>query len=76
MTVTGGRAGPTAPAAGRTGMRTLADPAGGLRAFLHLSPRPDAAVAVLVDRSGTVVRVLPQLGPVETYRADLTRLAA
>ncbi|MEU6203953.1 hypothetical protein ABZ814_10215 [Micromonospora musae] len=76
VAVTGGRSAPSAPPGGSTGTRTLADPAGGLRSFLHLSPRPDAAVAVLVDRSGTVVRVLPQLGPIETYRADLTALAA
>ncbi|MET7748506.1 hypothetical protein [Micromonospora sp. NPDC005367] len=76
VAVSGGRSVPSAPPAGGTGVRTLADPAGGLRSFLHLSPRPDAAVAVLVDRSGVVVRVLPELGPAEAYRADLDRLAA
>lgn len=75
VTVTGERSVPTAPARG-PGVRTLADPAGGLRSFLHLPPHPDQAVAVLVDRAGVVVRVLPDLGPAETYRADLARLAA
>ncbi|MEV1329516.1 hypothetical protein AB0J20_08055 [Micromonospora costi] len=72
VTVTGDR---TAPAAG-SGVRSLADPAGGLRSFLHLAPRPGTAAAVLVDRVGVVVRVLPDLGPVDAYRADLARLGA
>jgi hypothetical protein len=58
------------------GVRALADPAGGLRAYLHLAPRPGTATALLVDRAGTLVRVVPELGPVEAYRADLAHLAA
>ncbi|NES14669.1 MULTISPECIES: hypothetical protein [Micromonospora] len=58
------------------GVRTLADPAGGLRSYLHLAAHPGTATALLVDRAGTVVRVLPELGPVEAYRADLAHLAA
>ena len=37
-------------------------PAGGLRSFLHQPARPGAATALLVDRAGTVTRVLPDLG--------------
>lgn len=72
ITVTEGRR-PGAPPA--PGVRPLADPAGGLRAYLHLAPHPGTAPALLVDRNGTVVRVLPELGPVEDYRADLVGLA-
>ncbi|MGK5743193.1 hypothetical protein [Micromonospora sp. URMC 103] len=72
VTVTGDRRAPTAG----PGVRTLADPAGGLRSFLHVPPRPGTASALLVDRAGVVVRVLPDLGPVDAYRADLTRLGA
>ena len=56
-------------------MRALADPAGELRAALHLPARPDTATALLVDRAGAVVRVLPELGAAADYRADLIRLA-
>ncbi|MGC5017476.1 hypothetical protein [Micromonospora sp. DT47] len=74
VTVAGGRTvGPT-PAAGGP-VRALADPAGGLRAAVHLDARPGAAPALLVDRDGTVVRVLPELGAADDYRADLARLA-
>ncbi|KKJ98022.1 hypothetical protein [Micromonospora sp. HK10] len=72
ITVTEGRSAGAAPA---PGVRPLADPAGGLRAYLHLAPHPGTAAALLVDRDGTVVRVLPELGPVEDYRADLVGLA-
>ncbi|SCG58187.1 serine/threonine-protein kinase [Micromonospora coxensis] len=75
VTVTGGRTVASTPAAGGP-VTALADPAGGLRAALRLSPRPDTAVALLVDRNGTVVRVLPALSAADDYRADLTRLAA
>ncbi|MFI7431053.1 hypothetical protein ACIBPB_29075 [Micromonospora sp. NPDC049836] len=72
LTVTEGRSAEAPPAAG---VRPLADPAGGLRAYLHLAPHPGTAAALLVDRDGTVVRVVPELGPVEDYRADLVGLA-
>ncbi|MFI2710301.1 hypothetical protein ACH495_09255 [Micromonospora sp. NPDC018662] len=72
VTVTEGRsAGPaTAP-----GVRPLGDPAGGLRSYLHLSAHPGTAAALLVDRRGTLVRVVPELGPAADYQADLARLA-
>ncbi|WBB66078.1 hypothetical protein [Micromonospora sp. WMMD812] len=76
VTVTHARAVPATVPAGGTPVRALADPTDGLRAFLRLPPRPGRAGAVLVDRAGVVVTVLPDLGPVETYRADLARLAA
>ncbi|WP_433313896.1 hypothetical protein ACQP0U_30735 [Micromonospora sp. CA-269861] len=75
VTVTGGRSAPAGPTAQRQA-RALADPAGGLRAFLNQPARPGAATALLVDRTGTVTRVLPDLGTVESYRNDLSALAA
>ncbi|MGC4798826.1 hypothetical protein ACLQ3H_32530 [Micromonospora saelicesensis] len=75
VTVTGGRTAPARPTIGRQA-RALADPAGGLRSFLSLPARPGAATALLVDRAGTVTRVLPDLGTVDSYRSDLSALAA
>ena len=76
VTVVSGRSTPASAAtsAPGTSVRPLADPAGGLRAFLHLRPAAGTATAVLVDRSGTLVRVLPVVGPPEEYRSDLARL--
>lgn len=72
VTVAGGRDVDPAPA---PGVRALADPAAGLRAFLHLPARPGTATALLVDRESHLVRVVPELGAVDDYRADLARLA-
>ncbi|MEU1846357.1 hypothetical protein [Micromonospora sediminicola] len=71
VTVTEGRsAGPaTVP-----GVRPLGDPAGGLRSYLHLVAHPGTAAALLVDRQGTLVRLVPELGPATDYRDDLVRL--
>ncbi|MEH1099726.1 hypothetical protein [Micromonospora sp. CPCC 205561] len=66
---------PVAPGAAGAGVRSLADPAGGLRAFLHLPARPGAATALLVDRAGVLVKVVPEIRSAEDYRADLARLA-
>ncbi|MEU8182821.1 hypothetical protein AB0B86_18900 [Micromonospora sp. NPDC049047] len=74
VTVAGGRAIATAPPGGR-GVRALADPAGGLRSFLGQPVRSDTLTALLVDRAGTVTRVLPDLGTVDSYRNDLIALA-
>ncbi|MGC4895027.1 hypothetical protein [Micromonospora sp. DT31] len=71
VTVTEGR---RARPATLPGVRPLGDPAGGLRSYLHLTPRPDTAVALLVDRRGTPVRLVPELGPLSDYGADLARL--
>ncbi|MEV4119359.1 hypothetical protein [Micromonospora sp. NPDC049645] len=73
VTVTGGRTVPAGPSTPR-GARALADPAGGLRSFLGQPARPGAASALLVDRTGTVTRALPDVGTVDTYRSDLSAL--
>ncbi|MFG1889502.1 hypothetical protein ACGFIR_16720 [Micromonospora sp. NPDC049051] len=65
----------TSPPGGAT-VRPLADPAGGLRAFLHLPAPAGATTALLVDRSGVLVGVVPEIRSAEDYRADLARLAA
>ncbi|MBY8873163.1 hypothetical protein K7640_15110 [Micromonospora sp. PLK6-60] len=64
--------GPSAPAAA---VRALADPAGGLRAFVRVPPRPDTVTALLVDRYGILVELVPQVGTIEDYRSELVRLA-
>ncbi|MEU1754665.1 hypothetical protein ABZ436_18630 [Micromonospora matsumotoense] len=74
VSVAGGREVTPAPPVGGP-VRALADPAGELRAALHLPAQPGAAPALLVDRAGTVVRVLPELGAAADYRDDLIRLA-
>ncbi|MEW2385787.1 hypothetical protein AB0873_27375 [Micromonospora sp. NPDC047707] len=58
-----------------TMVRTLADPAGGLRAFLHLPARTGVATALLVDRSGTLVKVVPEVRSTEDYQPELAGLA-
>jgi hypothetical protein len=63
------------PPAITTPIRTLADPTGELRAFLQMTPRPGAATVLLAARSGEVTRVVPTVGSVEDYRADLPQLA-
>ncbi|MFI6784111.1 hypothetical protein [Micromonospora sp. NPDC050276] len=75
VTVTGGRTVPAGATIQRQA-RALADPAGGLRSFLGQPARPGAATALLVDRAGTVTRVLPELGTSDSYRSDLSALAA
>ncbi|MEV0152646.1 hypothetical protein AB0H57_02740 [Micromonospora sp. NPDC050686] len=77
VTVAAGRAvspTPSGPGAGRT-VRALADPAGGLRAFVRVPPRPDTVTALLVDQYGILVELVPQVGTVEDYRSELVRLA-
>ncbi|MEU9510284.1 hypothetical protein AB0D32_28840 [Micromonospora sp. NPDC048170] len=74
VTVAGDRPVRATPSTGAA-VRPLADPAGGLRAFLHLPARPGAATALLVDRAGVLVRVVPEVHSAEDYRADLSRLA-
>ncbi|MFU8874925.1 hypothetical protein [Micromonospora sp. SL4-19] len=72
VTVTEGREVAASPA----GVHALADPAGGLRAYIRLTAHPGTAPALLVDRKGALVRIVPELGPVGQYRADLARIAA
>jgi hypothetical protein len=75
VTVVGGRTVPTPTAVSPPGVRHLADPAGGLRALIHAAPTPGTVGALLVDRTGTVVRVVPAVGSVEDYRRELVGLA-
>ncbi|MCX4469680.1 hypothetical protein OOK41_05095 [Micromonospora sp. NBC_01655] len=74
VTVHGTRAPRPTPVPSGAVVRPLADPGGGLRAFLRLSSRPDTATALLVGRTGTLVRVVPDLRSADDYRADLARL--
>ncbi|MBL6278647.1 hypothetical protein JMF97_21030 [Micromonospora fiedleri] len=53
----------------------LGDPAGGLRAFLHLPARPDTATALLADRTGRIVLVVPEVGSIADYQRELAALA-
>ena len=62
---------PNPPAAG---VRSLADPATGLRAFLRLTPGPDAVPVLLAARSGAVVRVLPAVGDLAGQPVELAHL--
>ncbi|MDG4794316.1 hypothetical protein [Micromonospora sp. WMMD1082] len=64
---------PEAAPAG-TQVRTLADPAGGLRAFLHLTARPHAVTALLADRTGRITLVVPEVGSFADHQAELARL--
>lgn len=61
---------PTAP----TTVRTLDDPAGGLRAFLRLPPRTGVVTALLVDHAGTVLKVVPEIRSTADYEPELARL--
>ncbi|GGM30519.1 hypothetical protein GCM10011608_13890 [Micromonospora sonchi] len=72
VTVATGR--PRAAPAG-TEVRTLADPTGGLRAFLRVPARPDTVTALLADRTGRIVLVVREAASVADYHAELIRLA-
>ena len=63
------------PQTGDVPVRALADPAGELRELLGFLPAGGTTTAVLVNATGTVIRVLPALGSAEEYRADLPLLA-
>jgi hypothetical protein len=71
--VTSGRTAPQPAAA--PAVRALADPASELRDLLPYSPPPGRAAALLVARSGRIVRALPSLDDAADYRADVERLA-
>ncbi|MEV6811440.1 hypothetical protein [Micromonospora sp. NPDC051296] len=72
VTVAAGSPGAAPPG---TDVRALADPAGGLRAFLHLPARPDTVTALLADREGRIVLVVPEVATIAEYHAELVRLA-
>ncbi|SCF35288.1 hypothetical protein [Micromonospora mirobrigensis] len=75
VTVVGKHAAGPTPTAPGPPVLALADPAGGLRAFLRLPVPTGRATALLVDRYGTLTEVVPQVGTVEDYRVELDRLA-
>ncbi|MFF5215168.1 hypothetical protein [Micromonospora sp. NPDC000442] len=58
-----------------TQVRSLADPAGGLRAFLHLPARQDGVTALLADRTGRITLVVPEVTSIADHHAALSRLA-
>ncbi|TCB98982.1 hypothetical protein E0H26_06105 [Micromonospora zingiberis] len=72
VTVTAGSP-PTAPV--ETDVLALGDPAGGLRAFLHLPVHPDAVTVLLADRSGRIVLVVAEVHTIADYQAELATLA-
>lgn len=57
-------------------VQALADPAGGIRDFVHLPPAQDTATALLVDQAGTLIRLVPAVSSVQDYQAALPSLAA
>ncbi|MFI7542959.1 hypothetical protein [Actinoplanes sp. NPDC049599] len=61
------------PAQPRT-VRTLRDPTGELRAGLDLGTPDGTAAALLVDRSGEIVRKIARTVSIEELRPDLARL--
>jgi hypothetical protein len=75
ITVAGGRTVPDAAPPPGAPVRALADPAGGLRAFLNVPAVAGRATALLVDRSGRLVAVVPEVATVADYRAELVGLA-
>ena len=66
-----------APSSSATGpvARALTDPTGELRQSLRLAPHSQTATALLVARSGQVVRVVPAVTSLAGQQADLARLA-
>ncbi|MEV2238936.1 hypothetical protein [Micromonospora sp. NPDC049891] len=56
-------------------VRTLADPAGGLRAFLHVPASQDGVTALLADRTGRITLMVPEVASITDHRAELSRLA-
>ncbi|MFV2099546.1 hypothetical protein [Micromonospora sp. LOL_024] len=64
------------PRAAPTGtrVRALADPAGGLRAFLRLPASQRTVTALLADRSGRITLVLPELDSIADHHAELALL--
>ncbi|RKR88961.1 hypothetical protein BDK92_3295 [Micromonospora pisi] len=55
-------------------VRNLADPAGELRGLVQVAPQPDHPTAVLVDHTGHIVRILPDLTSPADYQANLPQL--
>jgi hypothetical protein len=72
-----GAAPPTnaAPQAQGKTVRALRDPTGELRAGLDLGNPDGTAAALLVDRSGEIVRKIARTVSIEELRPDLARLS-
>ncbi|MDG4791357.1 hypothetical protein O7626_36615 [Micromonospora sp. WMMD1102] len=64
----------TVPAPGGGTPRFLTDPTAELRTALRLPAPNGRPSAVLADRSGQVLRAVPELGSAGDYQADLRRL--
>ncbi|MFC7273834.1 hypothetical protein ACFQS1_07580 [Paractinoplanes rhizophilus] len=65
--------GATPQAQGKT-VRVLQDPSGSARTELKVNKADGTAAALLVDKSGAVVRTFPRLASVDAIRPDLARL--
>ncbi|MGI5212994.1 hypothetical protein [Plantactinospora sp. CA-290183] len=76
VTVARRRAAPGPPSGAPPGTRprALTDPTGELRTSLRLAPPPGKAAAVLVDRSGRILRTVPALSSVADYGPELAQL--
>ncbi|ROT28062.1 hypothetical protein [Micromonospora sp. HM5-17] len=57
-------------------LRFLTDPASELRTSLHLTAPPGTASALVVTRSGEIIRTVPELTTSAEYQADLARLSS
>jgi hypothetical protein len=66
-------AGATPQAPGRA-VRSLLDPTGELRKNLGLGPSDGTAAALLVNRTGDIVREVTRTKSVESFRPDLARI--
>jgi hypothetical protein len=76
VTVAAVTTGRTVPQPGAVpAVRALADPASELRGLLPASQTPGTAQALLVARSGTIVRMLTSLDDPDLYRTDVAALA-
>lgn len=62
------------PPTGAGRPRLLTDPTAELRGSLRLPSPPETATALLVSRSGRIIRTVPALSPPADYQADLDRL--
>jgi hypothetical protein len=62
------------PQAQGKNVRVLRDPTGELRKSLQIAAPDGTAAAVLVGRSGEIIRTLKRIASVEEFRADLARL--
>ena len=64
----------TAPQADGKTLRVLHDPTDSLRTHLKLAAPDSTAAALLAERGGQIVRLVPRTASVEDFRPDLARL--